>query len=234
MQAASGTTGLTLPGMIELPGCSAGSSTSPRPASGPAFIQRRSLEIFITATASALSWPESSTASSWVAMPSNLSLALSNFTFVRDDSSLATLAPKRGWALMPVPIAVPPSGSRRSRFRLSSIRSWADVSCDDQAPNSWAKVSGMASIRWVRPVLTTFFSPRALRSMVLRRCLIAGSRSSATASWAETRMAVGMTSLELWPRLTWSFGCTLRLAVEASAAITSLAFMFEDVPEPVW
>ncbi len=52
---ASGITGLTLPGMIELPGCSAGSSSSPRPASGPEFIQRRSLAILIRATASALS-----------------------------------------------------------------------------------------------------------------------------------------------------------------------------------
>ena len=30
---------------------------------------------------------------------------------------------------------------------------------------------------------------------------------------------------------TWSFGCT---PSPASAAITSLAFMFDDVPEPVW
>ena len=30
--------------------------------------------------------------------------------------------------------------------------------------------------------------------------------------------------------LTWSLGC----APAASAAMTSLAFMFDDVPEPVW
>ena len=49
MATASGTTGLTLPGMMLLPGCSAGSAISPRPASGPLFIQRRSLAIFISA-----------------------------------------------------------------------------------------------------------------------------------------------------------------------------------------
>ena len=49
---ASAITGFTLPGMMLLPGCSAGSLTSPMPASGPLFIQRRSLEIFINATAS--------------------------------------------------------------------------------------------------------------------------------------------------------------------------------------
>ena len=31
--------------------------------------------------------------------------------------------------------------------------------------------------------------------------------------------------------LTWSFGCT---SSPASVAITSFAFMFDDVPEPVW
>ena len=44
--------------------------------------------------------------------------------------------------------------------------------------------------------------------------------------------------MELWPRLTWSLGWTAVLPAfgerDASVAITSLAFMFEDVPEPVW
>ncbi len=64
--AASGITGLTLPGMMLLPGCSAGSAISPRPASGPLFIQRRSLAIFITLTAMTFNWPDSSTAASWL------------------------------------------------------------------------------------------------------------------------------------------------------------------------
>ncbi len=51
---ASGTTGFTLPGMMLLPGCRAGSAISPRPASGPLFIQRRSLAIFIRLTATTL------------------------------------------------------------------------------------------------------------------------------------------------------------------------------------
>ncbi len=49
--AASGITGFTLPGMMLLPGCRAGSAISARPASGPLFIQRRSLAIFIRLTA---------------------------------------------------------------------------------------------------------------------------------------------------------------------------------------
>ena len=44
---ASGITGLTLPGMMLLPGCSAGNLSSASPASGPEPIQRRSFAIFI-------------------------------------------------------------------------------------------------------------------------------------------------------------------------------------------
>ena len=51
--------------MMLKPGCRAGSSISPSPASGPEFIQRKSLAIFMRLTASVLSWPESSTAASW-------------------------------------------------------------------------------------------------------------------------------------------------------------------------
>src|SRR3546814_10081344 len=56
MHTASGITGLTLPGMIELPGCNAGSAISPRPAKGPEFIQRKSLLIFISAQAKVFNW----------------------------------------------------------------------------------------------------------------------------------------------------------------------------------
>jgi hypothetical protein len=45
MQVASGTTGLTLPGMIEDPGCRSGSAISASPARGPEPIQRRSFAI---------------------------------------------------------------------------------------------------------------------------------------------------------------------------------------------
>ena len=48
---ASGTTGSTLPGMIDEPGCNAGRRISPSPAIGPEFIQRRSFAIFSSAHA---------------------------------------------------------------------------------------------------------------------------------------------------------------------------------------
>ena len=53
-------------------------------------------------------------------------------------------------------------------------------------------------------------------------------------------MAEGNTSLEDWEAFTWSLGWTFfdPLASPSSSAarlaITSLVFMLEDVPEPVW
>ncbi len=67
---ASEITGLTLPGMIELPGWRSGRASSPRPVRGPEPSQRRSLAILNRATAQARSWPEISTTPSWVAWAS--------------------------------------------------------------------------------------------------------------------------------------------------------------------
>ena len=53
----SGITGLTLPGMIEEPFCSSGSSSSPIPARGPEPISARSLAILVSETAITLSAP---------------------------------------------------------------------------------------------------------------------------------------------------------------------------------
>src|SRR5690625_5936337 len=54
----SGITGLTLPGMIELPGCTVGRLISCRPARGPEDSRRRSLQILEIFTAMRLSTPE--------------------------------------------------------------------------------------------------------------------------------------------------------------------------------
>ena len=62
--AASQMTGLTLPGMIDEPGCRSGMWSSPRPVLGPEPIQRRSLLIFMKPYAIVRSWPETSTSPS--------------------------------------------------------------------------------------------------------------------------------------------------------------------------
>ncbi len=50
--------GLTFPGMIDDPGCTAGSLISARPARGPMLSSRRSLAIFPSSTASRRIAPE--------------------------------------------------------------------------------------------------------------------------------------------------------------------------------
>ncbi len=61
-------TGLTLPGMMEEPGCVAGRRNSPRPRRGPEPRKRMSLAILIRLTATVLSAPEVSTTASRAAL----------------------------------------------------------------------------------------------------------------------------------------------------------------------
>ena len=72
MVSASHWVGLTLPGMMELPGSFSGMVISPRPERGPDAIQRTSLAIFISAVASVLSAPWAATRASWAASAANL------------------------------------------------------------------------------------------------------------------------------------------------------------------
>ena len=58
MPITSGTTGLTLPGMIDEPGCSAGRLISASPARGPEASRIRSLEIFASLIATLFSADE--------------------------------------------------------------------------------------------------------------------------------------------------------------------------------
>jgi hypothetical protein len=95
-------------------------------------------------------------------------------------------------------------------------------------------------MRWVRPDFTTVLNSPALRSRAAARCSRAGIRSLVSAEVAATWTEVGKTSFEDWEALTWSFGWTVVALPAASrarvarVAMTSLAFMFEEVPEPVW
>ena len=235
MHTASGITGLTLPGMMLEPGCSAGRAISPRPASGPEFIQRKSLPILVSDTAITRSWPDSSQAVSWLARLSKKFGLGTRRSPLRRDRLRAKRPAKRGCALMPVPTAVPPCARRRRRGAVASRRSSPLRTCCAQADSSWSKRSGIASIRWVRPVLTTPRSSRARRSMHVARCASAGRRRPSSSSAAATWMAVGIVSLDDCPRFTSSLGWTARFsAALASEAMTSLAFMLVEVPEPVW
>ena len=57
------------------------------------------------------------------------------------------------------------------------------------------------------------------------------------AATAARWMAVGITSLDDWPKLTSSLGWTVEAPSSSSVArpaITSLALVLVDVPDPVW
>ena len=147
MATASGITGFTFPGMMLLPGCRAAREISASPATGPLFMARRSLAIFSRDTDNPRSWALSSREASWLLMLANrLRLGVKG----RPEASairLTTFAPNRGSAFSPVPIAVPPRGSSKTRGSADSMRSAAARNCASQPPNSWLIRIGTASIR---------------------------------------------------------------------------------------
>ena len=141
----------------------------------------------------------------------------------------------RGGALRPVPTAVPPRGSSPRRGSTSSRRSRASSIWRAQPAASWPKVTGAASIRWVRPALTVRTWARASRRSSACRWSRAGISCRTIIQQAASRSADGNTSFDDWEALTSSLGCTGRPSrSEATWASTSLAFMLVLVPEPVW
>ena len=86
-------------------------------------------------------------------------------------------------------------------------------------------------MRCVRPDLTMSLNASALPANAFSSRSSAGSSRFVASSSAARCTALGNTSFEDWPMFTWSFGCA---PSPASVAITSFAFMFDEVPEPVW
>src|SRR5437764_8460658 len=109
MQTDSAITGLTLPGMIELPGWTAGRSISPIPARGPEPSQRISLAIFMRLTANVLSEPLASTMLSRVLCAWKWLLVSRTVTPVISESIWQTRAGNAGGVLTHEPAAVPPT-----------------------------------------------------------------------------------------------------------------------------
>jgi hypothetical protein len=83
--------------------------------------------------------------------------------------------------------------------------------------------------------LTTSAVSALFASSVAARCSSAGRRARTTDRVAARCTAVGKVSLLDCEAFTSSFGCTGRPSRRpARWAITSLAFMLDDVPDPVW
>src|ERR1700693_6088605 len=88
--------GLTLPGMIELPGSFSGILSSPMPQRGPLASQRTSLAIFINDAARVFSAPCACTTPSHEASASNLLGAVTNGRPVNFASSDGTITANLG------------------------------------------------------------------------------------------------------------------------------------------
>ena len=165
-------TGLTLPGIIELPGATAGRLISPKPALGPEAKRRISRAIFQTRVARACTCAWAMTRPSVAIMPSKRSSSVSMGLPHTSLKCCAMTCRKPGRQLIPVPTAVPPKHDlfqcSRSSFRRLTRRpvAWAN------APNSWPSVSGTASCRHVLPILMTsansvaFFCKEACRILL--------------------------------------------------------------------
>ncbi|MNC46677.1 hypothetical protein D3C75_957040 [compost metagenome] len=114
-----------MPGMIELPGSLAGRRTSASPARGPEPSRRKSLAIFIKATAKVFSAPARLVSGSWPARAANLFGAVTNGRPERAASSAAMASAKPCGALSPVPTAVPPWASSHTAGKVARMARWA-------------------------------------------------------------------------------------------------------------
>ena len=151
----SGTTGLTLPGMIDDPAWRAGRRISPRPVAGPLASRRRSEEILSRLAAKAERMPETSTKGSALAVASTRFSARDSGNPVSTRRcSTARKMNSRG-APRPVPMAVPPRLTCLMRSRHLKMRQRSREMASAKAPNSMPSVSGTASMHSVRPTLTT-------------------------------------------------------------------------------
>ena len=97
MVIASDWVGLTLPGMMELPGSFSGMVISPRPERGPDASQRTSLAILKSAAARPLSAPCACTSASLAASASNLLGAVTKGWPVRRGDLLRPRARRSPW-----------------------------------------------------------------------------------------------------------------------------------------
>mmetsp|Transcript_11124 Transcript_11124/g.23867 ORF Transcript_11124/g.23867 Transcript_11124/m.23867 type:complete len:330 (-) Transcript_11124:314-1303(-) len=241
MVRASGWVGLTLPGMMEEPGSLSGMMISPIPQRGPLLSMRTSLAIFMRETATRLKAPLSSTMASCAASASNLLGAVTKGRPVMAAMRAATATSYPLGALRPVPTAVPPRASSLTMTSAFSMARMPLVSCWTSPPNSCPRVRGVASMKWVRPVLTMEANSLDLLARVSRSLRIPGRVVSTVRLYAAMCIAVGKVSFEDWLLFTSSFGCSTFLASErappemtcARYAITSFTFILLCVPDPV-
>ena len=143
---------------------------------------------------------------------------------------------KPAGAFSPVPTAVPPRASARSGSTAARSSSMSVSTLARQPEISCEKRSGTASCRCVRPTFSTSSFSASSRRSVCAKLSHAGRRFSSSAITAAMCIAVGNVSFEDCDIFTSSFGCSSFFPVTALPrfATTSLTFMFDCVPLPVW
>ena len=218
--------------MIELPFWSSGRRSSARPARGPEPISRRSFAIFVSDTATTFSAPEASTRPSRAACASNGSAGGEISRPVSSCEQRADARRELGMRVQPGAdggaaerdLAEPRQRVLDARDALAHLRRVAAelLAERDRHGVHQVRAAGLDDVVELRR-LRLERRRRAARAPAAGRSSI----SPSAARWT----AEGKTSFEDWPRLTSSFACT---SSPASVAITSFAFMFEEVPEPVW
>ena len=205
----SGMTGLTLPGMIELPFWSSGRKISRRPARGPEPISRRSFAIFVSETATTLSAPEASTSPSRAACASNGSAG-------GRDLEAGLVGEQRAHALGELGVRVQAGADRGAAERdlAEALQRGLDA-LDPLAHLRRVAAELLAErhrhgVHQVRPArLDDVVELARLRLERARRAGRAPAAGRASSSPSAARCtADGKTSFDDWPMLTSSFACT--------------------------
>ena len=154
MLRASHCVGLTFAGIIDEPGSLLGMRISPMPQRGPLASQRMSLAILSNAPASVRTCADRLAKLSCADSATNLFGALTNGSPVICTRCCAHSVPNSVGAFKPVPTAVPPIAKGYKLCALVRKASDAPSNCATHAENSCPNVSGAASCKCVRPVLT--------------------------------------------------------------------------------
>ena len=195
-------------------------------------MSRRSLAIFVSETATTLSAPEASTSASRAACASNGSAGAEIVRPVPLGEELADARRELGMGVQAGAgggaaerdLAEPRHRVLDPRDPLAHLRRVAGELLAERHRDR---------VHHVRPARlddVVELGGLPLERLRERRRARAGGRSRAGPSAARWT-ADGKTSFDDWPMLTSSFAWT---PSPASAAMTSFAFMFELVPEPVW
>ena len=139
--------------MMELPGSFSGMLISPRPA---ARARRQPADVvgdLHQRAASVLSAPWAKTSASWPAKASNLFGAVTNGSPVSAAILAAAARGELGMGVQPGAHGRPAQGQLVQCGRVMARRWRRVVELRAQPEISWPRVSGVASCRWVRPIL---------------------------------------------------------------------------------